>query len=159
MSNVNIQIDISKSYEECITEAVKKTIHLVCIASTKESSYCLRLYRDLAPEIEFSQIAVSIGKVNQTKEVGCLYPYSNLSLIPAFDDKSSENENILAKNIAELIFEANERYIKSTTLVFLLDDPMINYNNLSVAIDKVISDKSLSESGKKLKWLKSIILR
>ena len=59
----------------------------------------------------------------------------------------------------ELIFEANERYIKSTTMVFLLDDPLINYNNLSVAIDKVISDKSLSESGKKLKWLKSIILR
>lgn len=158
MSNIKIQIDISKSYNEYIVEAEKKIIHLACIASTRESSYCLRLYNALAPEIDLSKITSSIERVNKTKEVGCLYPYANLSIIPSFDDKSSENEKILAKNMAELIFEANERYIKSTTLVFLLDDPTINYNNLSIAIDKVISEKSLSESSKKLKWLKSIIL-
>ena len=159
MSNIKIHIDITKGFDEYIAEAAKKMIHLVCVASTKEDSYCFRLYKQLAPEIAFSQITTSIERVNNTKEVGCLFPYANLSILPSLDSESTDNENILEKNIAELIFEANERYIKSTNLVFLLDDPMINYNNLSVAINKVISEKSLLESGKKLKWLKSITLR
>ena len=158
MSNVKIEIEISKGYEDYLKQASKKMIHLVCVASLEENSYCFRLYKDLVPQIKISDISKSIQKVNVAKEVGCLFPYANLSIIPSFDLELGLNENLLVKYLSELIFEANEQYVKSSTLVFILDSPMINYKNLSVALDKVISHKVLSETGKKLNWLDRIIL-
>lgn len=158
MSNVKIEIEISKGYEDYMEQASKKMIHLVCIASLEENSYCFRLYKDLVPQIKISDISNSIQNVNTAKEVGCLFPYANLSIIPSSDLELGLSENILVKYLTELIFEANERYVKSSTLVFILDSPMINYKTLSVALDKVISHRILSETGKKLNWLDRIIL-
>jgi hypothetical protein len=150
---IDISINPSGNYESFLNEAKGKKIHIACIASLDEESTCFRLFRELVPGLETNEIKSSIEKVIKLKEVGCLYPDAYLSFLPPVLEDSDHSDLILTSHITELIFEANEKYIKSTCLVFLIDENKIDYKRLSKSIEK-----SVSENWKKVKWLKKVIL-
>lgn len=150
---IEIKINASGNYEEFLLEAKAKKIHIACVASLDEESYCFKYFKDLVMGLEKSKIKASIEKVIKLKEVGSLYPDAYLSFLPPVEENTDNEDTILTSYISELIFEANEKYIKAASLVIMIDNPSIDYKRISKSIDKAIS-----ENWKKIKWLKKIIL-
>jgi hypothetical protein len=150
---IDIRIDPSGNIEEFLKEAKEKKIHIACLASLDETSYSFKFYQALIPSHKSVEIKSNIEKVILSKEVGSLYPYAYLSFIPKFSLESEVNDAKWIDFLSELIFEANEKYIKSSCIVFLLDDNSIDYKRLSKLIDK-----ATVENWKKITWLKTIIL-
>lgn len=157
MENHNIKIEIkinaSDNYEEFLLEAKAKKIHIACVASLEEERYCFKCFKDLVTGLEISKIKSSIKKVINLKEVGTLYPDAYLSFLPPVEESKDNDDSIFTAHISELIFEANEKYIKAPCIVIMLDNHSIDYKRISQSIDKAIS-----ENWKKIKWLKKIIL-
>jgi hypothetical protein len=155
--NKNKEIDISiyalGDYENFLKDAKEKKIHIACIASLDEASYCFKLFRELVPGLQTTEIKSIIEKVITIKDVGSLYPDAYLSFLPPTQDDPDNTDSNLTSQITELIFEANEKFIKSGCMVFLLDDNKLDYKRLSKAIEK-----SISGNWKEIRWLKKIIL-
>ena len=150
---IDISINTTRNYEDYVNEAKQKKIHIACIASLNEDSYCFNLFRELCNGLEITNMISSIEKVINLKEVGTLYPDAYLSFIPPVDSMKGEFDPILTSHISELILEANEKFIKSSCIVFIIDDLSVDYKSLSKSIEKAISGGK-----KKIRWLKKIIL-
>lgn len=153
MESINIKIGSSKEYEKYLEGVKNKKNHLVCVASIQEESYCFRLYRELVPKEQQNKFESLIEKVNKVQDVGCLYPISNLSIIPGYDYNSSENESKIKHDLKEIILQANEKLIKTDTIVFLLDSNTNIYNTLSKGINEIFNDNKTP-----LEWLRTIVL-
>jgi hypothetical protein len=150
MSKIEIKIDASGLYEQYINDGKSKKIHLACFASLNQKSHCWKIFKELLPSLEEAKVISSIERVIGSQEVGSLFPYANLSILPPLIDGKQHHIN-LVHFISELIMEANEKYIKSGCIVFLLDEDSVNYKPIQKAIEAVILENTTE-----IKWLKTL---
>jgi hypothetical protein len=148
-----VDIDRSEKNETYIQEAKNKQIHLACWASLSDESYCSRLFKELMPALETSKVTSSIKRVIESREAGSLYPYAYLTILPLEQPDVEKKDSNWIKYISELIVEANEKYIKCDSIVFLLDEKSVNVEYLEEVIEKVLNQHSQD-----IKWLKKIVL-
>jgi hypothetical protein len=154
MKSIDIKIGSANMFDQFLEEAKNKNSHLVCIANKQPQSYCYRIYNELITGIEQkNKFQILIDKVNKVQDVGCLYPFANMSIIPTYEYNNPQNEAKLKHDLKEIIFQANERFMKTDTIVFLLDSGSINYNILSKEINELFEADNT-----KLEELRTIVL-
>ena len=154
MKSIDIKIGSTNEYHQYIEDAKKKKIQLVCVASIQEESYCAKLYKELiVAKDQLNRFASLIEKVNRGQGVGCLYSIANLSIIPQYDYNDQKNVNKIKHDLREIIYQANEKLMKTDTIVFLLDNNTLSYNILSKNIKEIFSDNKTP-----LECLQTIIL-
>ena len=154
MNNNNIFIKEDHFYnrEQLIEEVKGKKIHLACEANEKPESTCRNLLTRFLEGKDLENSLTSLLKVNKLEQAGSLYPKANITIYPSYIYSIQQNKKRMEKDMFELIFEANEKYLKTKTLVILIekkDDVPFFYN----AIKQIVSDYS-----PKVTWLKNIIL-
>jgi hypothetical protein len=101
-----------------------------------------------------------IKKVNAEKEAASLHPFYTFSLFPHINlsDQDISNSNLLEEYLHDLIFEANERYIKAETMVFSFEkDNTPEFNWFSNIIHQTI-DHARENAGLQLGSLKTIYI-
>ncbi|MFN6373921.1 MAG: hypothetical protein ACK4YD_02030 [Chitinophagia bacterium] len=153
MKSIDIKIGSPNEVEQFLEDAKNKKIHLVCFANKQPESYCYRLYNELITATEQKyKFPTLIDKVNKVQDVGCLYPIANMSIIPTYDYNEPQNESKIKHDLKEIIFQANERFMKTDTIVFLLDRNMDIYKTLSNGIYEICGDSKTS-----LEWLRTIV--
>jgi hypothetical protein len=103
----------------------EKQIHLVCHADTIAASLCFEYLFECGYGLEKSNLFVN--QVNTKKEVGCLYPEFNFSLIPSVDFSSFGEADWLnyESYLFDVIVNANERLFKSDLILFVFENSNI----------------------------------
>lgn len=143
----NITPNLYKTSE--ILNFPKNKIHIVCSA-LKKNSICSYLLLNHC-NMDIAEIGKYCDLVNYKKESGCLYPKYNITLFPKFEVFDGSNITEHANKIARDIIEANEVYLKSSTILFIVDDS--DWNNpliLKENLEKALKDK------KHLQYLKEV---
>lgn len=160
MENKEIRVELSLNpnlFLEAVNSLENGKNHVACFASDLPESYCQRLVYEGTNMIP----GPLVDRVNKARDVGCLFPHFNLSILPTVDAKSPEASIFLIKSLKELIFEANEKYVHADQILIMMDPEInLNLNSLVVALRAALSDEpdDAGHNARKLIYLKSIIL-
>jgi len=110
----NDTIDISEQF-------LTKKIHLVCVADNVHEFYFHHAFKLKNNVLDLVQR--QIDRVNGMNETGTFFPNYYMTIMPLSKYKDRDtfgNRESMVKNIRDC-FEANEKYIKSSKLVFALE--------------------------------------
>lgn len=158
MEHVSLEIDFSDAgFDKYVRLLKAGKIHVACFASDQPGSCCQQAVRAVTQLNPKSLV----DKVNQADDVGCLHPIAKISILPRFQPERDDAQQHLIRNLRELIYEGNEKYIRCEHIVLLLDSTeKLNYNLLAVALRLAMDgDPATGESvPKKPEWLRRISL-
>lgn len=115
-------------------------VHIVCPAIKKGAICSHLLYNNC--NMDIAEIGKLCDLVNYNKRTGCLYPRYKLTLIPTYDAIKNNDINITLNEIIDDIIESNEKYLKATHIVIIIDDSTWpNALVLKDHIDKAFNDR------------------
>lgn len=142
-----IHADINNLKE--IVNFPANNIHIVCPA-LKKASVCSHLLLNKC-NMDIAEIGKLCDLVNYKKHTGCLYPKFKVTIFPIYDViKDLDVDKEVTKIIKDII-EANEVYLKSDTISFIVDDTeWPNPQQFKEQLDIIIG------AGNELKYLKKI---
>jgi hypothetical protein len=160
-----IPTDINKINE--VVNFPANNIHIVCPSLKKESvlkalnNFIPQKYLDLnisafklghdKCNMDIAEIGKLCDLVNYKKHTGCLYPKFKFTIFPIYDAiKDLDIDKEVTKIIKDIV-EANEVYLKSDTILFIVDDAeWPNPQQLKEQLESIIG------AGNKLEHLKKI---
>ncbi len=116
----NLPNAMQNDFNDITEQFLTKKIHLVCVAGNAYEFYFHHAFK--VKNNSLDQLQTQIDRVNQMNETGT-YPSYYMTILPlsVYNGRDSLGDrNSMVKNIRDC-FEANEKYIKSSKLVFALE--------------------------------------
>lgn len=117
----NLPNAIQNDFNDITEQFLNKKIHLVCIADNVYDFYFHHAFKLKNNLLDLVQ--GQIDRVNRMNETGTFFPDYYMTIMPLskYNGRDSLGDrNSMVKNIRDC-FEANEKYIKSSKLVFALE--------------------------------------
>jgi hypothetical protein len=157
--------------EEIIDQVINKKVYLICqsdidLSSTFQKYLSQLEYRNSQLNTNDSKLSINsvnnevshkslIDKCNDNPEAAILYPKYNVGIYP--DRKYNTNEefiNEIETYLHDLIIVANEKYLRSISILFVIEGDLVNYaKELENQINILITNKS-----SEIKYLQKISL-
>jgi hypothetical protein len=145
--------------EELIAKLKDKKIHVICKADYNDNAIVEELRKRIFiasnGNEDRSKVVKLIDLANEKKEAALLYPSYYIGIYPA--DSYESDQEFIAKfkvYLHDLFIIANEKYLRSKTVVFVMEHEILTYAKTLV---KLI-DEFILENKTEIKYLQEIFV-
>ena len=145
--------------EELITQLKDKKIHVICQANSNDNAIVEELRKKIFlasnNDEDRSKVLKLIDLTNEKKEAALLYPSYYIGIYPT-DSYETEKEFVAKFKVYlnDLFIIANEKYLRSKTIVFVME-----YDTLAYAKTLVkLMDEFISENRSEIKYLQEVFV-
>jgi len=145
--------------EELITQLKDKKIHVICQANSNDNAIVEELRKKIFVasnnDEDRTKVLKLIDLANEKKEAALLYPSYYIGIYPT-DSYESEKEFIAKFKVYlhDLFIIANEKYLRSKTVVFVMENETLAYAKTLVKL----MDEFISENGSEIKYLQEVFV-
>ena len=143
--------------EDLIAQLKDKKIHIICQANSNDNAIVEELRKKIIVASngneDRSNVVKLIDLANEKKEAALLYPSYYIGIYPT-DSYESEQEFIAKFKVYlhDLFIIANEKYLRSKTIVFVMEYETLAYAKTLV---KLMEDV-ISENKSEIKYLQEV---
>ena len=145
--------------EELITQLKDKKIHVICQANSNDNAIVEELRKKIFvasnDDEDRTKVLKLIELANEKKEAALLYPSYYIGIYPT-DSYETEKEFVAKFKVYlnDLFIIANEKYLRSKTVVFVME-----YDTLAYAKTLVkLMDEFISENRSEIKYLQEVFV-
>jgi hypothetical protein len=145
--------------EELIAQLKDKKIHVICQANSNDNAIVEELRKKIFVASngneDRSKVVKLIDLANEKKEAALLYPSYYIGIYPT-DSYESEQEFITKFKVYlhDLFIIANEKYLRSKTIVFVMEYETLAYAKTLVKL----MDEFISENRSEIKYLQEVFV-
>ena len=145
--------------EELITQLKDKKIHVICQANSNDNAKVEELRKKITistnDDDDRSKVLKLIDLANEKKEAALLYPSYYIGIYPT-DSYETEQEFIAKFKVYlyDLFIIANEKYLRSKTIVFVMEYETLAYAKTLVKL----MDDFISENRSEIKYLQEVFV-
>ena len=145
--------------EELITQLKDKKIHVICQANTNDNAIVEELRKKIFVASngneDRSKVVKLIELANEKKEAALLYPNYYIGIYPN-DSYESEQEFITKFKVYlhDLFKIANEKYLRSKTIVFVIEHETLVYSKTLIKL----MNEFISENRSEIKYLQEVFV-
>jgi ssDNA-binding Zn-finger/Zn-ribbon topoisomerase 1 len=145
--------------EELIAQLKDKKIHVICKADNNDNAIVEELRKKIFVASngneDRSKVIKLIDLANEKKEAALLYPSYYIGIYPT--DSYETEEEFIAKfkvYLHDLFIIANEKYLRSKTIVFVMEHETLAYAKTLVKLMNDFISKNRSE----IKYLQEVFV-
>ncbi len=145
--------------EELIEQLKDKKIHVICQANSNDNAKVEELRKKITistnDDDDRSKVLKLIDLANEKKEAALLYPSYYIGIYPT--DSYETEQEIIAKfkvYLHDLFIIANEKYLRSKTIVFVMEYETLAYAKTLVKL----MDEFISENRSEIKYLQDVFV-
>lgn len=145
--------------EELITQLKDKKIHVICQANSNDNAIVEELRKKIFlasnNDEDRSKVLKLIDLTNEKKEAALLYPSYYIGIYPT-DSYETEKEFVAKFKVYlnDLFIIANEKYLRSKTIVFVMEYETLAYAKTLVKL----MDEFISENRSEIKYLQEVFV-
>jgi len=145
--------------EELIAQLKDKKIHVICKADSNDNAIVEELRKNIfvvsSGNEDRSKVIKLIDLANEKKEAALLYPSYYIGIYPT-DSYETEQEFIAKFKVYlhDLFIIANEKYLRSKTIVFVMEHETLAYAKTLVKL----MDEFISENKSEIKYLQEVFV-
>ena len=145
--------------EELITQVKDKKIHVICQANSNDNAIVEELRKKIFlasnNDEDRSKVLKLIDLTNEKKEAALLYPSYYIGIYPT-DSYETEKEFVAKFKVYlnDLFIIANEKYLRSKTIVFVMEYETLAYAKTLVKL----MDEFISENRSEIKYLQEVFV-
>ena len=145
--------------EELITQLKDKKIHVICQANSNDNAIVEELRKKIFlasnNDEDRSKVLKLIDLTNEKKEAALLYPSYYIGIYPT-DSYETEKEFVVKFKVYlnDLFIIANEKYLRSKTIVFVMEYETLAYAKTLVKL----MDEFISENRSEIKYLQEVFV-
>ena len=145
--------------EELIGQLKDRKIHVICQANTNDNAIVEELRKKIFVasynDEDRTKVLKLIDLANEKKEAALLYPSYYIGIYPT-DSYESEKEFIAKFKVYlhDLFIIANEKYLRSKTVVFVMEYETLAYAKTLVKL----MDEFISENRSEIKYLQDVFV-
>lgn len=145
--------------EELIEQLKDKKIHVICQANSNDNAKVEELRKKITvstnDDDDRFKVLKLIDLANEKKEAALLYPSYYIGIYPT-DSYESEQEFIAKFKVYlhDLFIIANEKYLRSKTIVFVMEYETLAYAKTLVKL----MDEFISENRSEIKYLQDVFV-
>ena len=145
--------------EELITQLKDKKIHVICQANSNDNAIVEELRKKIFvasnDDEDRTKVLKLIELANEKKEAALLYPSYYIGIYPT-DSYESEKEFVAKFKVYlnDLFIIANEKYLRSKTIVFVMEYETLAYAKTLVKL----MDEFISENRSEIKYLQEVFV-
>jgi hypothetical protein len=145
--------------EELITQLKDKKIHVICQANSNDNAIVEELRKKIFVasnnDEDRTKVLKLIDLANEKKEAALFYPSYYIGIYPT-DSYESEKEFIAKFKVYlhDLFIIANEKYLRSKTVVFVMEYETLAYAKTLVKL----MDEFISENRSEIKYLQEVLV-
>ena len=145
--------------EELIEQLKDKKIHVICKANSNNNAIVEQLRKKIFVASngneDRSKVVKLIDLANEKKEAALLYPSYYIGIYPT--DSYESDQEFKAKfkvYLHDLFIIANEKYLRSKTIVFVMEYETLAYAKTLVKL----MDEFISENRSEIKYLQEVFV-
>ena len=145
--------------EELITQLKDKKIHVICQANSNDNAIVEELRKKIFlasnNDEDRSKVLKLIDLTNEKKVAALLYPSYYIGIYPT-DSYETEKEFVAKFKVYlnDLFIIANEKYLRSKTIVFVMEYETLAYAKTLVKL----MDEFISENRSEIKYLQEVFV-